>query len=195
MDLDKNKSMFEAKIKPILSYVGAIGATILMIAYIILVFVLINGFKVEEILQTSIFGIVTAAVGFVIMQFLKIQGISFAKNKPDNLKVVAEYKALKPESQKKKKSRNILHYWITSVIKDIIIKCGSVAITSIGLVYICIKGSGDYGLLLLALVNLLMFICFGFLALTKAYDFYNEEYVNYMKEKIEEGAKKDDKVQ
>jgi hypothetical protein len=56
-----------------------------------------------------------------------------------------------------------------------------------------IEGSGDYNLLFLAGVNLLMFAGFGLISLVKTYDFYNDSYVPYMLEKIEE-AKQNDKT-
>lgn len=48
-----------------------------------------------------------------------------------------------------------------------------------------IQGSNDYNLLFLAIVNLLMFVCFGFISLVNAYDFYNNNHVPYMKEQLE----------
>ena len=91
MNEEKKFTLFEEKILPILNYVGIIGASIMSIAYIILVFVLINGFKVDKVLQTTVFAIVNAAVGFVIMQFLKYQGISFAEMIPDNKIILDSY--------------------------------------------------------------------------------------------------------
>ena len=77
-------------------------------------------------------------------------------------------------------------YWTTSIIKDIVVKCATLVLTSIGMIYIMIEGSGDYSLLFLAAVNLLMFAGFGLISLCTAYDFYNEEYVPYMLNEIEE---------
>lgn len=178
-----NKSTFETKIKPVLSYVGAIGAGLMCIAYIIVVFVLIRGFKATVIFNTLLFATVNAIVGFIILQFLKVQGISFAKLIPENDKIIKEYYSTKT---KDKKPHSMQFYWTTSVIKDIFTKCISVAITSAGLIYIIIQGSNDWNLLLLAIVNLIMFICFGFLALVNAYEFFNNTYIPYMQEKIDE---------
>ena len=50
-----NKNTFETKIKPVLSYVGAIGAGLMCIAYVIVVFVLIHGFKATVIFNTLLF--------------------------------------------------------------------------------------------------------------------------------------------
>ena len=178
-----NKNTFETKIKPVLSYVGAIGAGLMCIAYIIVVFVLIRGFQATVIFNTLLFAAVNAIVGFIIMQFLKVQGISFAKLIPENDEIIKEYYSTRT---KDKKPNSMQFYWATSVAKDIFTKCLSVAITSAGLIYIVIQGSNDWNLLLLAIVNLIMFICFGFLTLVNAYEFFNNKFIPYMKEKIDE---------
>lgn len=184
-----NKNTFETKIKPVLSYVGSIGAGLMCIAYIIVVFVLIYGFKATIIFNTLLFAAVNAIIGFCVMQFLKVQGVSFAKLIPENDKIIKEYYSTKT---KDKKPHSMQFYWTTSVIKDIFTKCLSVAITSAGLIYIVIQGSNDWNLLLLAIVNLIMFICFGFLALVNAYEFFNNKFVPYMEEKISETKIKKD---
>ena len=175
------KSFFEKKIQPILQYVGAIGASLMSIMYIITVVILIIGFKAQSIQNTLVFAIINAIVGLIIMQFLKIQGISFAKNLPENIEIVKQYYNTKT---KDKKIQSIKYYWISSLIKDFISKGLSVAFTTAGIIYIVIVGSNDYTLLLLALVNLILFICFGLLALNNAYEFYNNKHVPYMQEMI-----------
>lgn len=177
---DIRKSVFENKIKPLLQYVGTIGAVLMCVAYIVVVFVLVVGFKVKNIEQSIVFALVNAVVGIIIMQFLKIQGIDFAKSLPENQEILSKYYT----KRKKTKSYSINHYWVTSVIKDVIMKGLSIAITSAGLIYIVIEGSSDYNLLLLAIVNLIMFICFGFLSMTNAYDFYNEKHIPFIKDKL-----------
>ena len=82
------KDIFENKIKPILTYIGIIGATLTSVAYIILMFVLIKGFKYEQTVQTIVFAVVNAAVGLIIANFLKYQGISFAKELPENQDII-----------------------------------------------------------------------------------------------------------
>lgn len=184
------KTTLEKKILPVLNYVGIIGACIMVVAYIIAVFVLIRGFQAEALLQTTIFGCVNAATGFVIMQFLKIQGVSFAKMLPENEELIKRYYQTKT---KDKKVHSIKYFWTTSVIKDIIVKCLTLAGTTVGLIYIVIQGSNDYNLLFLAIVNLLMFVCFGFISLVNAYDFYNNNHVPYMKEQLEKSEQQEPK--
>ena len=182
--MDKDK--FEKHIKPILTYVGLIGAILTSIAYIILIFILIKGFKYEQTTQPIVFALVNAAVGLIIANLLKYQGISFAKELPDNQQVIKDYYGNKT---KDKKNHSLSFFWITSLIKDVITKGLSIAASTCGLIYIVIVGSNDWSLLLMSIVNLLLFICFGLLSLNKAYDYFNNTYVAYMKERINEASK------
>ena len=188
MENNNNKTFLERKILPVLNYIGIIGAVIMAIAYIIIVFVLINGFKAEALLQTTVFACVNAAVGFIIMQFLKYQGVSFAKMKPENKEIIEKYYKTKT---KDKKLHSIKYFWVTTVIKDILVKCLTLGLTTIGIIYIVIQGSNDYNLLLLALVNLLMFVCFGFISLNNAYEFFNNNHVPYMTEQLNKEIKQE----
>lgn len=188
MENNNNRSFLEKKILPVLNYIGIIGAVIMAIAYIVIVFVLINGFKAEALLQTTVFACVNAAVGFIIMQFLKYQGVSFAKMLPENKEVMERYYKTKT---KDKKLHSITYFWVTTVIKDIIVKCVTLGATTVGIIYIVIQGSNDYNLLLLALVNLLMFICFGFISLNNAYEFFNNKHVPYMIEQLNKEIKQE----
>ena len=172
----------EKRLLNILKYVGIIGATICSVAYIVVVLVLIQGFKAENTTQTVTFALVNAVVGFIILTFLKIQGESFAKNLPEN-KVISD---VYYESQTRdKKYHSMKYFWITSTIKDILTKVVSVFISTFGIIYIVIIGSNDWNLLLLALVNLLLFISFGLLGLEKSYEFYNTRMIPYMQHQLE----------
>ena len=172
----------EKRLLNILRYVGIIGAAICSVAYIVVVLVLIQGFKAENTTQTVTFALVNAVVGFIILTFLKIQGESFAKNLPEN-KVISD---VYYETQTKdKKYHSMKYFWITSTIKDIATKVLSVFASTFGIIYIVIIGSNDWNLLLLALVNLLLFISFGLLGLEKSYEFYNTRMVPYMQHQLE----------
>ena len=165
-----------------------IGAVIMCVAYIALVIVLITGFeKSHDMTGDIVFAVVNAAVGLIIMQFLKIQGTSFAKNLKENKEILKQYYNTKT---KDKKLRNINYFWTTSVIKDVLFKGLTLGASTIGIIYIVMKGSHDYALLLLAVVNLIMFICFGILSLNKAYEFFNNRHIPYIKEKLREMEEK-----
>ena len=186
----KNET-FDKKIKPLLLYIGTIGAIIMIICYAITVCILVFGFKVKDnhLQQSLVFAVVNGIVGFLVMQMLKIQGVDFAKN--ENKSIIEEYNSiiLKKSTNKTRKYYSIKWYWIKSVFIDFIAKSFMIIISSFSLIYIVIEGSRDYSLLLLAIVNLLMFICFGLLSLVKSYEWYNYNHVNYMKIKINEVTK------
>lgn len=173
----------EDKILPILKYIGTIGAVLTAVAYIIVVIVLIKGFKVEEMMSITVFALVNAAVGFMIMQFLKIQGQSLALNLPDSQEVTKAYWNTKT---KDKKLHSMTFYWITSVLKDIVVKCATLGASTVGMIYIVIEGNGDWQLMGLAIVNLILFVSFGLLSLNKAYEFTINNYIPYLKEKLKE---------
>ena len=178
------KNVFEEKIKPILTYIGAIGAVLTSIAYMIMIVVLIKGFHYQQTTQTVVFAVANAAVGLIVASFLKYQGTSFAKNLPENQKIIKDYYAGK---SKEKKNHSLNFYWITTTIKDVLFKGITVAGSTLGLIYIVIVGSNDWSMMGIAVVNLILFICFGLLALNQAYEYYNNVYVNYMKEHTNDG--------
>lgn len=181
-----NKKIFETKIKPVLVYIGSIGSVLTAIAYIVTIVVLIVGFKANKSINESIvFSIVSAIIGVVIMQFMKIQGIDFAKQLDENIVILKEYNDLLPRKEGKK-AHSITYYWVMSVAKDIILKATMMAITTSAIIYIVYEGSQDWNMFLLAIVNLLMFICFGLLSLSNSYDFYNDKHIPYLKLKISE---------
>ena len=129
------------------------------------------------------FAIVNAVIGLVILQFLKIQGESFARNSEENKAIVEKYYNTKT---KDKKIHSMNYFWVTSLIKDIGTKVLGVTVTSIGITIIAIQGMHDYTYLMLALANLFMFISLGLLGMNKAYNYFNNMHVPYMKEKIKE---------
>jgi len=174
---------FDEKIRSSLKFVGFIGAIIMCIAYIVLTFTMIIGFTYEQTTQTIVFAIINALVGFLVTILLAVQGISLAKETPDYKAIRAQYVGTKT---KDKKNHSMVYFWVTTVAKNLIFKGGSVALTTYAIIKIVIMGSNDWNLLLLALVNLLMFICFGLLALDGAYTYVLESYIPYMKDKLNE---------
>lgn len=180
--MDFDRKIIE-KIARILTYVGLIGAITMSIGYMAVVVVLIKGFQKQALLQTTIFSAVSSAVGFVIMQFLKYQGQSWAESLPENKAVVDEYNG---PAVKNKKLHDMKYFWRTSIPKDVVFKAITLGISSIGVIYLVVVGSNDWSLMLLAIFNLLMFICFGMTSCAKAYNFYNNEHIPYLKAKIYE---------
>lgn len=181
MDKNIGKNLFESKIKPLLVYVGTFGAILTSVAYVALVCVLIFGFSARNFTQTLVFALINGVVGIIIMQMLKIQGQDFAKKLPENEEILNEYYNTKT---KDKKIHSMKYFWIKSLTSDILSKGISIIFSTAGIIYIVVQGSEDYVLLLLAFVNLVMFLCFGVLSLAKAYDFFNNQHMVYVKEQL-----------
>lgn len=146
----------------IVNYVGLIGAITTSIAYIVVVLVIVNGFKAKMVGPTLLFAMINGIMGLVICQLLKVQGIALAKLK------------LPKVTTSKPKYKSIEDYWRKSILQDILIRGLGVVLATVGIIYIAIEGSKDYSLLLLAFVNLIMFGSFGLLALSNAHDAYLE---------------------
>lgn len=176
---------FEEKVKPILGYIGIIGSALMAVAYLFVVVVMIKGFKVQPATSTFLFAGINAVIGLLISNFLKYQGIAFAEMIPANQTISTAYYNTKTHD---KKTHGLSYFWVTTLVKDVLVKGLSFIVATTGIIYIVIEGSNDWNLLLLAFVNLTMFICFGLLSLVKAYDYYNNVYVPYMNEKIKEAT-------
>ena len=185
MDNEK-RTLFEKRIKPTLEYIGTIGAILMAVAYIIVIFVLIYGLKAQSFIQTLTFSLVSAAVGLGIMQLLKLQGITFAQSIPENKATLDEYYNTQTND---KRPRSLSYFWVTSVIRDLIVKGFTIIASTAGVIYIVIQGSEDIILLLLGIINLILFACFGLISLSKAYDFVNNSHIPYVKLQIEKVKK------
>lgn len=171
------------RVKSILQNVGWIGAGLSLIVYIIAVTILVIGFEnsektLEDILM---FAITNALVGLVIVVFLLIQGLSIAK--VEHKELVEKYYGT---TTKDKKAHSLKFFWITTMIKNVLFKGFGVAAATVGIIKIVIEGTNDYTMFLLAGANLIMFVCFGLLALEQAYEFYNHNTVKIMQDAIAE---------
>lgn len=171
------------KIKNVLLWVGTIGAAITSIAYLAIIIVLIIGLEsqleMEQMLLVSILGALT---GLSITFMLRGQGVAFAKNEPGSKEIMQTYYRSLNKHRKPKSLHTIKWHVITQSIKDIVIKASSVAISTYFSIFIIVEGSGDAGLIGIAVASLSMFICFGVLAMAKAYDYYLEEHLEAVKE-------------
>lgn len=173
------------KVKNVLLYTGSIGASISALAYIIITVVLVLGFETQmEMDKQILFSIIGAVDGLLITLMLRSQGIALAKNEEESKKVMAEYYQAINKTKKSKKLHTITYYYVKDFIIDIFTKAGIIALTTSLMLYIFMDGSGDYGLIGLAVSNILMFACFGIIALSKFYSLYIEQHIPVIKERI-----------
>ena len=170
-------------IKQWLIYVGFASAIISSIAYIFITIVMIRGFTTDlELTNQITFAVIGAVVGVSITVSLIMQGVTFAKKDDEAQRVMSKYYEAINKSKKEKDLKTIGHYLFWAIAKTIVIKGATVAVTSFFVLYIFIEGNGSWALLGLAFANILMFIGFGLVGLSNAYDFYLKQHLPAIKE-------------
>ena len=181
----KTKNELNENLKNLLLYIGFIGAGISAIAYLIITIVMIKGVSTDISLENQIlFSVLGAVVGLLISFLLRNQGIVYAKQNEEAQKVMREYRNELYKTKSYKKLRTISYYIFWATIRDIFIKGLTIALSTWFVLYIFIEGSGEWGLLGLAIANILMFVGFGLVGLATIYDKYLEEHIPIIKEKI-----------
>ena len=177
---------FEKKLRPIFTFVGTICAILLAIVYFVGAIVLINGLETPLGTQQLImYAIYNGIMTFLIVFSLGVQGNDFAKDK--NKELIERYNSLRP--QKDKKIRSMTFYWCTEIPKKIVFKTGWAWFSTLAVTTIFVNGNGDMSLLLLVAMNAIMSFGTGLLFLTKTYDFYNNNQVALINQKIIEMEK------
>lgn len=173
-------------IKKFLLYTGIMGSAIASLAYLIMTYTIVVGFtsKIDQEKQI-LFAVLGALIGLLITFSLREQGITFAREEPESLKVMNEYHELINKNKPVKQLHTIKHFIIVSTIKDIITKGLTISVSTWFIMYIFMDGNGDFSLFRLALSNLAMFTGFGLVALSKGYDKYKKEHIPVIKTIIE----------
>ena len=190
---NKRSEELNETIKQLLIYVGFAAATISSFAYIIITVVMVKGFETDlELANQITFAIIGAIVGVSITISLIMQGIAFAKRDEQAQKIMtAYYKALN-KTKKAKELHTIDHYIKWAIIKTVLFRGLSVAITTFFILYIFIEGNGNWSLLGLAIANIFMFIGFGLVGLSSAYDFYLKQHIFVIEELTEKLIEEND---
>ena len=181
--INKKSMEFTETIKQNLVYVGFASAIISALAYIIITWVMVKGFTTDLQLSNQItFAVIGAIVGVSITISLIMQGIAFAKRDDKAQKVMSTYYTALNKKKKEKDLHTIDHYIKWAIIKTILIRGTTVAITTFFILYIFIEGNGNWSLLGLAFANIFMFIGFGLVGLSNAYDFYLKQHIPVIEE-------------
>ena len=204
IDLDKMEKNRQKKkevvdglsenLRRILLYAGFVSAVISAIAYIIITFVMIKGASTDLEMQNQIlFSIMSAVVGLLIAFLLRSQGIIYGKQNAHAKEVMKEYRVESNKVKTIKQLHTITWFVFWASIRDVILKGVTVALSTYFILYIFIEGSGNWGLLGLAISNILMFSGFGLVSLSTMYEKYLEEHIPTIKTRIER-MKKEEKL-
>lgn len=173
------KASHEALLK-ILNNIGVIGAILAAIADLIFVIIMVLGVHVEaEFNAIVIYAVVNAVIGLLINVLLRYQGQKYAELENEEL-----CKLYYNKQVKEKKYLSIGAWMALKTVQDVIVKGGTTAFSIFGIVYISITGSHNPIQILLAIMTLILFACFGLMAMNAAYvRFYNVQ-VPFMQQSV-----------
>ena len=176
------KKSHEALLK-LLNNVGIVGSVLAGIADIIFVIIFVVGMQIEMKRSAAIiFSVINALIGILINILLRYQGQKYAEI--ENEEICNKFYRKKVREQKRHLSMGA--WQVLKSIKDIIIKGCTTAFSICGLVYLSIEGSKNPIQILITLVTLVMFSCFGLMNMNSSYcRFYNIQ-IPYMELKIKE---------
>lgn len=169
----------------LLNNIGVVGAILCAVADIIFVIIMVFGIKVEiRMSAMAIFAVVNALVGLMINFLLRYQGKKYAEIENEEL-----CKAYYNKRVREVKYVSFNKWMTLQTFKDAAIKGGGTAFSIFGLIYISVEGSENPIQLLLTLVTLVLFACFGLMSMNSAYErFYNVQ-IPFMKMQLEERKK------
>ena len=176
---DKAKKLND-RIKELLLYTGFAAAAVAIVSYVMIVVSMIIGVKIDvDTNQQITISALGAIVGLVVLLSLQGQGVAFAKQEEESKKAEKAYQAArnKERVKKNKQPRTMTYYYIRWLISDVVFKVSSVGLSMYFVVYIFVEGNGNWGLIWLALSNILMFAGFGLMRVSKAYDVYIEQHI------------------
>ena len=179
--LSWHQKSHEALIK-LLNNIGVIGAILAGVADIVFVIIMVLGVHVEaELNAIIIYACVNALIGVLINVLLRYQGRKYAEL--ENQELCEKYYR---REVKERKYLSIEKWMALMSVKDVLMKGCTTAFSIFGIVYISITGSKNPIQILLTLATLILFACFGLMAMNAAYTrFYNVQ-VPLMQAKVQE---------
>ena len=167
----------------VLNNIGVLGAILAGIADIIFVVIFVFGINIDtSISSTIIFAVVNALIGLLINILLRYQGIKYAEIENEDLLK----KFYSEKAKTGKEPININTWQVLQGLKDFIVKGFTTVFSIFGVVYISIQGSKNPIQLLITLVSLVLFACFGLINMNSSYYRYYNIQIPYMENKIKE---------
>lgn len=186
--MQNSQKQYHKTLLTILNNIGFIGALLAGIADIIFVIIFVIGIDIYVDMNSVIlFSIVNALVGLLINILFRYQGIKYAEI--ENQDIVDKF--YEKRIKEVKKPIQIGMWQLLQGIKDFFIKGVATCFSIFGIIYISIEGSKNPIQILIALVSLILFACFGLISMNSSYYRYYNIQLPYMKEKIKESKGED----
>lgn len=172
----------------LLNNIGIVGSILAAIADIIFVVIAVVGIKIEvEPFGLVLYSVVNALIGVLISNLLRYQGKKYGEIENEELCQEFYNKEIK---EKKYLSMNT---WMgLKALQDVLMKGCTTAFCIFGVTYITIQGTKNPIQILITLATLVLFACFGLMAMNSAYcRFYNIQ-IPFMEMKIRERKENSD---
>ena len=172
----------------LLNNIGIVGSILASIADIIFVVIFVVGMKFNIKSSAAIvFAVINALIGILINILLRYQGQKYAEIENEELCK----KFYRKKTKEKKKHLSMGAWQIIQSVKDIAIKGCTTVFSICGIVYLSIEGSKNPIQILITLVTLIMFACFGLMNMNSSYcRFYNVQ-IPFMELKLKEKENKE----
>lgn len=172
----------EALLK-LLNNIGVVGAIIAGVADIIFVIIFVLGVNIQAKTNSIvIFSVINSVIGVLINVLLRYQGQKYAEI--ENADICSKF--YRKKAKKKRKHLSMTWWQVINGFLDVILKGATAAFSIFGIIYISIEGSKNPIQILITLVTLVLFACFGLVNMNSAYTrFYNVQ-LPYMENKIME---------
>lgn len=169
----------------LLNNIGIVGAILAAIADLAFVIIMVLGVQINAKLSSIIiFSVVNALVGIMINILLRYQGKKYAELENTDL-----CNKFYNKQVREKKYLSIGWWMALSSLKDILVKGVTTSFSIFGMIYLSIEGSKNPIQILMTIATLIMFACFGLIAMNGAYErFYNVQ-IPFMEMKIKEKEK------
>lgn len=167
----------------LLNNIGIVGSILAAIADVIFVIIFVIGMQID--IKSSamiIFAVINALIGILINVLLRYQGQKYAELENEELC----NKFYRKKVKEKKRHLSMGAWQILRTIQDIVVKGGTTVFSICGVVYLSIEGSKNPIQILITLVTLVLFACFGLINMNSSYcRFYNTQ-IPYMELKLKE---------
>lgn len=179
-----NKEKLKLTLQDILKYIGFAMAAITIVVYLVILYIIVFGFENSVSSDKLIFFLLLNNIaGILISIGLRIQGVDLAKNTKVAKDTIKEYSDLLV-TDKSVKLRPLWVFHMVNIIKDIFTKGVITFFTLYFTITVIIYGLGDAKYFVLGFANIFMYVGFGLIALSKAYEHYIERQIPFLKQKI-----------
>lgn len=175
----------------LLNNIGIVGAVLAAVADLAFVLIMVLGVQINTKLSSIIiFSVVNALVGIMINILLRYQGKKYAEL--ENTELCNKFY----DKQVREKKYLPIGWWMAlSSLKDILVKGVTTSFSIFGMIYLSIEGSKNPIQILMTIATLIMFACFGLIAMNGAYErFYNVQ-IPFMEMKIKDKKENESNVE